>query len=73
MKTLREILCAISMITLLLTGVGMIVYYGIEVISSFFISTINMVVIGDVFWKIILGCFGSAVCSFGLACLIDKK
>ncbi len=73
MKTLVEILNVISLISLLLTGIGVIAYYVIEFISSFFISTINLVEIGNVLWKIIFICFGSAVCSFVLAYFINKK
>lgn len=73
MKTLAKILGVISLVSLLLTGIGAIAYYVIEFISSFFILTINMVEIGNVFWKIIFICFGSAVCSFVLAYFIDKR
>ena len=73
MKTLAKILSVISLISLLLTGIGVIVYYAIEFISSFCISTINLVEIGNIFWKIVFICFGSAVFSFVLAYLIKKK
>ena len=73
MRALIKILNAISIVSMLLTGIGVIAYYVIEFISSFCISTINLVEIGNVFWKIIFICFGSAVCSFVLAYFINKK
>ena len=73
MRTLAKIFNVISLISLLLTGIGIIAYYVIEFISSFCISTINLVEIGNVFWKIIYICFGSAICSFVLAYFINKN
>lgn len=73
MRTLAKILNVISLVGLLLTGIGIIIYYVIEFISSFYISTINLVEVGNVFWKIIFICFGSAVCSFALAYFINKN
>lgn len=73
MKTLAEILNIISLVGLILTVIGIIAYYVIELISSFFISTINLVEIGNVFWRIIFVCFGSTVCSFVSAYFIGKR
>lgn len=73
MRTFAEILNVISLVSLLLTDIGAITYYVIEFISSFCIPTINLVEIGNVFWKIIFICFGSAVCSFILAYFINKN
>jgi len=73
MRTLAKILNVISLVSLLLTGIGAIAYYVIEFISSFCISTINLIEIGKVFWKNIYICFSSAVCSFVLAYFINKK
>ena len=73
MRTLAKILNVISLVSLLLTGIGVIAYYVIEFISSFCISTINLVEIGSVFWKLIYACFGIAVCSFVLEYLINRK
>ena len=53
MRTLAKTLNAISLVSLLLTGIEIIAYYIIEFISSFCISTINLIVIGNIFWKII--------------------
>ena len=73
MKKFAEILGIISLVSLLLGLLGAIIYYAIEFISSFCVSTINLVEIGNVFWKIIFICFGSAVGSFALAYLINKN
>lgn len=73
MKKFAEILGIISLVSLLLGCIGVIIYYAIEFVSSFFISTFNLVEIGNVFWKIIFICFGSAVGSFALAYLINKN
>ena len=73
MRTLSKILNVVSLVSLLLACIGAVVYYVIEFISSFFISTIDLVNIGNVFWKIIFICFGSAVCSFILAYFINKN
>ncbi len=73
MKMLVQILSVIAMVGLLLTGMGIISYSVIEFISSFFISTINLVVVKRIFRKIIYVCFGCAVCSFLLSCFIDKN
>ena len=73
MKMLAKILNVIAIVSLLLSCFGMIAYYVIEIISSFFVSTINMVIIGYIFWKIIFICLGSAVCFFVLAYFISKK
>ena len=72
MKTLAKILGIIGLISLFLAGIGAIAYYVIEFISSFFISSINLVEIGSVFWRIIYICSGCAVSSFALAYFIDK-
>ena len=72
MKTIARALGVLSLICLTITGVGAIVYYLIEFISSFIISTIDLVGIGKVFWKVIYTSFGCAVCSFVLAYFIDK-
>lgn len=73
MKMVSEVINAIAIVSLFLAGVGMIAYYVIEFISSFFISTLNMVEIGGVLWKIIFICFGGSACSFALAYFIGKK
>jgi hypothetical protein len=73
MRTLAKILNLISLVSLLLTGIGVIAYYVIEFISSFCISTINLVEIGNVFWKINSICFGIAACSFVLVYFINNK
>ena len=73
MKTLAKILGIVALVNLFITGIGSISYYVVEFISSFLISTINLVEIGNIFWKIIFVCFGSAVISFVLAYFIDKK
>ena len=73
MKKFAEILGIISLVSLHLGLIGAIIYYAIEFVSSFFISTINLVEIGNVFWKIIFICFGSAVCTFALAHVINKN
>ena len=73
MRTLAKILNVISLVGLLLTGSGVLAYYVIEFISSFCIPTINLVEIGNVFWKIIFICFGSAAFSFVLAYFIKKN
>lgn len=73
MKALVTILNFISIVSLILTCLGIIAYYVIEFISSFYIFTMNLVEIGNIFWKIIFICFGSAVCSFVLAYFINKK
>ena len=73
MKILAKIFNVISLVSLLLTSIGIIAYYVIELISSFCISTINLVEIGNVFWITIFICFGSAVCSFVLAYFINKN
>ena len=73
MKSFVKILNAITIIGLLLAVVGIIVYYVIEFISSFLVSTINLVEIGNIIWTIIYLCFGSAVCTLVLAYYITRK
>lgn len=73
MTVLAKVFGVISLVSLFLAGVGAITYYLIEFISSFLISTINMVEIGNILWKIIYVCFGSAVCFFVLSHLISPK
>ena len=73
MKMLAKIFNVIAIVNLLLSCFGMIAYYIIEFISSFFVSTINLVVIGNIFWKTIFICLGGAVCFFVLAYFISKN
>jgi len=73
MKLFVKIFNAITIISLLLAVVGIIVYYVIEFISSFLVSTINLVEIGNIIWTIIYLCFGSAVCSLVLAYYNTRK
>ena len=49
MRILAKILSVISLIGLFFAGIGMIFYFVIEFISSFLVSTINLVEIGSVF------------------------
>jgi hypothetical protein len=73
MRTFAKILSAISLVSWILTGIGVIAYYVIELVSSLFISTIDLVGIGNIFWIIIFICFGSAVSTLVLAYFINKK
>ena len=73
MRTLAKILNAISLVSLFFTCIGIVAYYVIEFVSSFCISTIDLVEIGNVFWKIIFISFGSAVCSLVIAYFINKN
>ena len=72
MIILKKIFNFILFISLLLTILGMVIYYILEFISSFDILPMNMVEIGSVFWTIIYICCGITVCSFILLHFIDK-
>ena len=72
MRICAKIFNVISLVSLLFTGIGIVAYYVIEFVSSFCISTIDLVKVGNIFWKIILICLGISVCSFVFAYFINN-
>lgn len=73
MKRFSKILNVIASCSLLLAGAGIALVYLLELIVSFFVSTLNMVAIGNVIWRIVYFCLGSAAFAFFLAHIADKK
>ena len=73
MNTLIKILNIVSMVGLILTIVGVALYYSIEFISSFFVKSIELGKIGGPFWNTIFVCGGITLVSFVLSHLLFKK
>lgn len=73
MKNITTILSIFTVIGMILAGIALIIYYIIELISSFFSSTINMIDVTGVLWPIICVCFGSSMLALCLLYIIEKK
>ena len=72
MKNVTTILSVFAVISMIFTGMVLIIYYLIEIISSFFLSTIDMVAVESVLWTIIGVCFGSSMLAFCLLYVLEK-
>ena len=73
MKKLVEILNIISVVSLVLAIIGIVVYYSVEIVSSFLVSGINMIGIGSVLWTVIAVFMAIFTCTFVLSCFIEKR
>lgn len=72
MKSLILLLQFLALASLILAGTGLIIYYILELVSTFFVISINMVKLDQIIWRIIYICFGCSLCAFLLAHFLDR-